>query len=191
MKTIPIHLADRFDLSEYEKEPLHIPGLIQPHGILFVLKEENLEILQVSENVQDFFADTANNLIGKKLKDIFSTYHLKKIKQYIADQKLTHLKPFTIKLNKNHPIFNGIIHHSEGKFILELEQNFNEKKSEPIINYKLEQAVLNIRRGKDLIEVCQKIAQEVKKLTQFDRVLVYQFGFDGAGIVIAEEVSSG
>ncbi len=191
MKTIPIHLADRFDLSEYEKEPLHIPGLIQPHGILFVLKEENLEILQVSENVQDFFADTANNLIGKKLKDIFSTYHLKKIKQYIADQKLTHLKPFTIKVNKNHPIFNGIIHHSEGKFILELEQNFNEKKSEPIINYKLEQAVLNIRRGKDLIEVCQKIAQEVKKLTQFDRVLVYQFGFDGAGIVIAEEVSSG
>jgi two-component system, chemotaxis family, sensor kinase Cph1 len=194
MKTIPLHLNDRFDLNEYIKEPLHIPGLIQPHGILFVLKKETLEILQVSKNIEVFFNYSAESLIGKQLKDIFSPYHFKKIKQYIKNHKLTHIKPFTIKINNNHHIFNGVFHYdqeNEGRLILELEQNFSGNKTKSLVNYGLEQAILNIRRGKDLKEICGNIVKEVKKLTKFDRVLVYKFGFDGAGLVIAEEVNEG
>jgi two-component system, chemotaxis family, sensor kinase Cph1 len=194
MKTIPLHLNDRFDLNEYIKEPLHIPGLIQPHGILFVLKKETLEILQVSKNIEVFFNHSAESLIGKQLKDIFSPYHFKKIKQYIKNHKLIHIKPFTIKINNNQHSFNGVFHYdqeNQGKLILELEQNFSGNKTKSLVNYGLEQAILNIRRGNDLKEICGNIVKEVKKLTQFDRVLVYKFGFDDAGLVIAEEVNKG
>lgn len=34
------------DLTNCDKEPIHIPGSIQPHGILFVLQEPQLKILQ-------------------------------------------------------------------------------------------------------------------------------------------------
>jgi chemotaxis family two-component system sensor kinase Cph1 len=35
------------DLNNCDKEPIHIPGLIQPHGILMVLEEPKLNIIQM------------------------------------------------------------------------------------------------------------------------------------------------
>ncbi len=42
------------DLTKYDKEPIHIPGCIQPHGLLFALQEPELTFLQVSNNTFDF-----------------------------------------------------------------------------------------------------------------------------------------
>ena len=39
------------DLTTCDREPIHIPGSIQPHGVLLVLTEPALTIAQVSENV--------------------------------------------------------------------------------------------------------------------------------------------
>jgi light-regulated signal transduction histidine kinase (bacteriophytochrome) len=39
------------DLTDCDREPIHILGKIQPHGVLFVLSEPALTIAQVSENV--------------------------------------------------------------------------------------------------------------------------------------------
>ena len=37
------------DLTDCDREPIHIPGLIQPFGVLFVLAEPSLTVTQVSE----------------------------------------------------------------------------------------------------------------------------------------------
>ncbi|RYG67448.1 hypothetical protein EON80_13560, partial [bacterium] len=37
------------DVTNCDREPIHIPGFIQPHGLLLALQEPNLEILQASE----------------------------------------------------------------------------------------------------------------------------------------------
>jgi two-component system, chemotaxis family, sensor kinase Cph1 len=42
--------SQTLDLLNFDEESVHIPALIQPHGLLFVLKEPNLQILQVSNN---------------------------------------------------------------------------------------------------------------------------------------------
>ena len=34
------------DLEQCAREPIHIPGFIQPHGVLFVLREAGLQVLQ-------------------------------------------------------------------------------------------------------------------------------------------------
>ena len=39
------------DLSTCDREPIHIPGSIQPHGVLLSLDESSLAVLQASENV--------------------------------------------------------------------------------------------------------------------------------------------
>jgi len=36
--------AQTVDLTNCDEEPIHIPGSIQPHGLLFVLKEPQLQI---------------------------------------------------------------------------------------------------------------------------------------------------
>ena len=33
-------------------EPIHIPGAIQPHGLLLVLEEDSFRVTQVSDNIR-------------------------------------------------------------------------------------------------------------------------------------------
>ncbi len=40
--------AEPVDLSTCAQEPIHIPGRIQPHGLLFVLEDPSLVVLQAS-----------------------------------------------------------------------------------------------------------------------------------------------
>ena len=56
---------------ECDREPIHLLGHIQPHGVLICLKESKkrgnqetkLEIVQISENTIDFFNIPASSLI--------------------------------------------------------------------------------------------------------------------------------
>ena len=34
-----------YDLTNCDREPIHIPGFIQPYGVLLVLQEHDLKIL--------------------------------------------------------------------------------------------------------------------------------------------------
>lgn len=54
------------DLTKYDKEPIHIPGCIQPHGLLFALQEPELTFLQVSNNTFDFLGLQPHDLLEKK-----------------------------------------------------------------------------------------------------------------------------
>lgn len=40
------------DLESCAREPIHIPGSIQPHGALLVLDPDNLNVLQATENAE-------------------------------------------------------------------------------------------------------------------------------------------
>lgn len=59
-------------LTNCDLEPIHTPVLIQPHGILFVLQEPNLNIIQVSNNTEERLGIQPRELLGKPLKDLFN-----------------------------------------------------------------------------------------------------------------------
>ena len=42
------------DLSNCEREQIHLPGSIQPHGALMVVRAADLTIVQVSDNIERF-----------------------------------------------------------------------------------------------------------------------------------------
>ena len=57
------------NLSNCEREQIHLAGSIQPHGAMLLLQEPGLVIVQASENAAAFLAaDT--ELIGLRLKDL-------------------------------------------------------------------------------------------------------------------------
>ncbi len=43
----------RADLSNCEREQIHLAGSIQPHGALLVVREPDLDIVQMSRNASD------------------------------------------------------------------------------------------------------------------------------------------
>ena len=58
------------DLTNCDREPIHIPGLIQPHGVLLVLQNPTLEIVQVSRNTEAVMGRQPEELLGKPLSDL-------------------------------------------------------------------------------------------------------------------------
>ncbi|MBD2629062.1 hypothetical protein [Trichormus variabilis] len=67
------------DYSNYDDQLFHIPGHIQPHGVIFALQEPDLKILQISENTNQFLGIPAESLLGKDLTCLFSPEKLELI----------------------------------------------------------------------------------------------------------------
>ena len=55
------------DLTDCDREPIHIPGTIQPYGVLLALAEPELTVAQVSENVGDHFPLGVEDILGQPL----------------------------------------------------------------------------------------------------------------------------
>jgi light-regulated signal transduction histidine kinase (bacteriophytochrome) len=52
-------------LEKCEDEPVQTPGCIQAHGVLLVLRQTDLTILQASENSHDWLGLSPQDLLGK------------------------------------------------------------------------------------------------------------------------------
>ena len=55
------------DLSSCDREQVHLVGAIQPHGVLLVLAEPELRIVQASTNSADFLDVPCERLVGQCL----------------------------------------------------------------------------------------------------------------------------
>ena len=51
--------TNKSDLTECDREPIRIPNCVQSHGFLLVLKEPDLNIVQVSDNIEQL-SDTSS-----------------------------------------------------------------------------------------------------------------------------------
>jgi light-regulated signal transduction histidine kinase (bacteriophytochrome) len=53
------------DLTNCDREPIHIPGSIQPIGFLIALSSDWI-VARVSRNIGDFFDAAPDDLIGRR-----------------------------------------------------------------------------------------------------------------------------
>lgn len=178
------------DLSSYDKEPIHIPGCIQPDGVLFALQEPELTILQVSNNTFDYLGVHSHELLGENINKLFNTNNLNYLKKSLLNDDIVEVNPLkiTIKLNNKILKFDGIVHRLDGVLILELEPLSSEN-SVPFLGfYRLVKPFVSKLQGAaNITDLCKNTVKEVRKLTGFDRVMVYQFDNQGNGSVIAED----
>lgn len=198
MKNSDQIVSKKFDITNCDREPIHIPGLIQPHGALIVLQEPELIILQASENTYTFFGVSPESLINKHLSCLISPEQVSIIQDSLMEENQVFIQLLKIhpKLLSNHddahrlkPVFFlGMLHRSSDVLILELEPQLSKKNSNYLANYQfLEQAIANIRNSPSLAQLYQNITHEVKQITQFDRVVIYKFEADNSGVIIAED----
>lgn len=180
------------NLTNLKEPKIHIHSQIQPHGILFVLKEPDLTILQVSSNVYSVFGISPENLLQTKLEDLLDSFQIEKIQAGLSEESLDFINPTKIWVRKkgdDYVVFDGVFHrNSEGFLILELEPAISQENIPFLSFYHLAKASINqLHETANLKDFCQIIVQEVRKVTGFDRVMLYKFDHDGHGSVIAEE----
>lgn len=174
-------------LSNSHNELTLNPGSIQPHGVLLALSTQ-LEILQVSSNTQDYLGKQPGELLGQPLSYLIDALDLEAIAQLPTEEidTLNYLK-LSICTKEGKREFDAFVHRVGDKIILELEST----ESPAQVNFfnihaLIKRAIAKLKRTNNLIDFLQLAAQQVREITGFARVMVYQFDHQGAGEVIAE-----
>jgi chemotaxis family two-component system sensor kinase Cph1 len=178
-------ISNNVDLTNCDKEPIHIPGKVQSHGFLIAADKQSLNITYSSENIEDFISGTATALLGKSLTTLESL--IQQEGQLLPLLKLGEIKKSFETVNPYPLSLNGadyylVISVSSSAYLLEFEPVTLEYD----IQNQIGKSVSEILTGKSISALLQNTAAEVKDIIGYDRVMIYKFLEDGHGEVIAE-----
>ncbi len=177
--------AQPIDLSTCDEEPIHIPGSIQPHGVLLSLRMPELTIVQASENTDPVLGRMHQSLLGTELEDVLGDKTCATVRSALHSQLMGQQAPLRVELSGRS--FDALLHGSEGLCIMELEPPetvdlcaWDElwRQTESMI-----EKLYETRNLKELFEIA---ALGIKRLTGFARVMIYRFHDDEHGEVVAE-----
>jgi two-component system, chemotaxis family, sensor kinase Cph1 len=169
------------DLSNCEREQIHLAGSIQPHGALLLIRKTDGIVVQASANAADFLSlkrDALGCTIGELGGDLAA--HLLPL-LYSAPSENTVM--IRCKAGNACVEFDVLAHTpaSDG-LLIELE-----RATPPVdLSKPVETALKNIVGASSLRDLCEQTASIFKSLTGYDRVMVYRFDEDGHGEVFSE-----
>lgn len=175
-----------------EREPIHLPGAIQPHGFLVALDEESLRATYASANVEQYLHRPVDKILDQPAADIFGPGILGKLDLARQDKlfarKAIHLKGDSLGDLTTGRELDLVAHRRDGLILLEGETvALNSAESILELHARLEPVLDDMERAESVLSLCQQAAVEVRQLTGFDRVLIYQFDVEWNGRVIAED----
>lgn len=181
--------AEEIDLLQCSREPIHIPGCIQPHGVLLALEEPALQICQVSANAEQFFGRPAEELLGASLADFLEGEQLNTLCEHLARANLADINPLSLALRgaSGEQSYDAIIHRSGGLLILELEPADAGTPTFQGFYHLVRGSVSRLQGASTIDELCRIAVGEIRRITGLDRVMVYAFDPEWNGTVIAED----
>src|SRR5687768_17101554 len=72
------------DLSTCDREPIHIPGSIQPHGALLAVHEGDYTVFQASANVDAFLGRPVDRVLGRPVGELLGSYADSRLKRAVG-----------------------------------------------------------------------------------------------------------
>lgn len=177
------------DLTNCEQEPIHIPGAIQPHGLLLALDEQR-RIVMASRNTAQLIGRPTRDLLGLDVREVLGAGPATAIAQALANGDLSAPIPVTIAPNLGQlgaAEVDLIVHRSGSRTVVELEPVAAPQTSQTVSYRSARAAVTRLTESSTTAELCQQLAREIRRITGFDRVMVYRFDEAWNGEVVAEE----
>lgn len=174
------------DLENCEREPIHIPGSVQPHGVLLTVADPSGPVLQVSDNCAMVFGTGPDELLGSTLDQLFGQADLETLTSVmLAGRVATTGTPLRMRSLARDDELDAVVHRSGSRWIVELEPQLTES---PLVATLHEVRTLTAELGatRSIEELLEAGVQHVRALTGFDRVMVYRFDRDWNGEVVAE-----
>ncbi|MFN3867439.1 MAG: GAF domain-containing protein, partial [Hyphomicrobiaceae bacterium] len=179
--------VETVDATNCDREPIHIPGSVQPHGVLLACSAHDWIITHASANSADIFRKKAERLIGADLRDIVGPSTIAALERGQRTTRAGHPptgRLLGLRLRGRRGHYDASLHTFAGRRIFEIEPAADEPAIPPL---DLVGSILSrLQNARTLVELCNSMARELRELIGFDRVLVYRFLNDGSGQVIAE-----
>lgn len=178
---------ERVNLTNCESEPIHIPGAIQPHGMLLGLSPEpEFRILYCSANAAEFTGTAYADLLGKTLEAAFGAEEHLRLRAYLGSEDFRTGNPVSLQLGETP--YSCTVHASEEILVVEAEPFPDGFRNLPDLYLQTRRFVASMEQTQTLAELCQRVAIETRAITGYDRVMIYRFDKDYNGEVIAEAV---
>lgn len=183
--------AEPVDPTLCEREPIHIPGSIQPNAVMLAADAGTLEILAFSANAGDVLPPERFPPSGLGLDTLLPGEVVSAIRDGLAAHSLTDGRVLrrTVQLPPRQERFHLAAHAHLGRVIVELElaperpEDFSA--ASPL---DAELAMARLRAAESLAEAAQIAALEIRAITGFESVLVYRFDAEWNGEAIAEDM---
>ncbi len=177
------------DLTNCDREPIHIPGTIQPFGFVVAVSTDWL-IARVSANIAEYTGRTVDELIGKPITGLFTEEAVHTIRNRLTvlrgDDMVERI--FCLVLTEGGAPFDVSVHFSGAAVLIEAEPAGAEEREIATV---VRAMISRLPRTGDARALYREGARQVRAITGFDRVMVYRFDGEGAGEVVAESVKAG
>lgn len=187
MQTVP---DKNYDSEFCGSIPLHLINLIQPHGLLLILDKKDLKIVQLSENIEHILGMPVQSFLGQPLSAFVEAPQMDDIRSKTDTWNIRDRIPVNLQLKAGNEtrLFTATIHIKEAYLMLELEETKAETALQSFMHIyqELKYLMAVLKEAATTHEIGDIATAEIKKLSGFDRVMLYQFDKDWNGTVISE-----
>lgn len=175
-----------------DEEPIHLAGAIQPHGFLLAMDEATGLLTEVSENLAQMTGCAVAEALGKPLEAVLGTRLAQRVRSAVRDPKFSrgaaHIDWWTAGGTQGGRHFVILGHRHDGRMIIEGELLSPDEATSPLERLpEIESLLEEVERTRGVEELLRLTAREIRRMTGFDRVLVYRFDPDWHGRVVAED----
>jgi chemotaxis family two-component system sensor kinase Cph1 len=178
------------DKTDCAYEPIHIPGSIQPHGYLVIIDGSDHAVVAVSQNLADALELSPSDMVGRPVSDFLVSTTAEALDSAIDTRNRG--RPIRVAMRSPHRLdeLDGLARFDDGLILLELEASLSAERTSDLFG-EVRVAIERIRDSASAEVACQALAEEVRRLSGFERVMVYRFDEDWNGQVVAEDRLAG
>jgi light-regulated signal transduction histidine kinase (bacteriophytochrome)/CheY-like chemotaxis protein len=179
--------SDPVDLTNCDREPIHIPGSIQSHGCVLVCDGEGDRVVLHSANAAEMLGlDPA--LEGAMLVALVGDQIVHRIRNALASAKGLGRQALLFGQEIGGALFDIAVHRYAGAVIVELEPAGAASMQPLDTARQLVRRLAEIDDGDRMIEEATRL---LRAFLGYDRVMIYRFEDDGSGKVVAEARRAG
>ena len=173
-------------LDNCDREPIHIPGFIQPHGALLAFS---------AAGVLSFRSANAVALLGDDipaLGEVLSAHHFSgypgfhELIEAVREAPDGDVIPHAMDMAGSHGSFDVIAHRTDDGLLCEFDESSGAVPVPPGFVFVSHRAMERLKREQDVEGLLSAAVQELRRMTGFDRVMAYRFRHDDSGDVVAE-----
>ncbi|CAN5753294.1 bacteriophytochrome BphP [soil metagenome] len=177
-------------LANCDREPIHIPGLVQSHGALIAFDADGMAIY-VSENARELLGSSAPSAGDTLLSSHFegqSEVHVLLSEARDVDLAAAEGETANVDIEMNGTLFDLVVHRAVGGgAIAEFEMRPTAPDDVAAFAIKAHRVMDKLKRQTSIDALLTLSVGMVRQLTGFDRVMAYRFRHDDSGDVVAED----
>ncbi len=183
--------AEKEAIENCDKDPIHTPGSIQPHGCLIAVSLETELILAYSENIQEYLEIENKEIFGSELSILFSENEISDIKTALKQDSSNRQREYACIVKGRAGNLQVSVHQTQKNFILELVYVAAQFSGVAQGVDKIQRLIGKQFEYKSIEDLLKVAVEQLREISGFDVVMAYKFRVDYSGEVVAESKKDG